>query len=134
MHPEPDEFNEILKHFLSHIQHRDPIGYEKLMAHMEWDEDSPQKVLLAAISLYSEIVKMRSVYTHSETLNRLNEFVSLENGSRIHGIQVLLSGRERELYGRDQVDLTPSQDFSEFIHALHGLWQMIRGNEGYAHE
>jgi hypothetical protein len=104
------------------------------MAHMEWDCDSPKKLLLAAISLYSEFVKMRSVYTHSETLNRLNEFVSLEDGSRIHGIQVFLSEGERKLYGREEIDLTPTQDFSKFNHALHDLWGTIKGNEGYAHE
>lgn len=129
-----EEFHEILNHFLSHIKKRDPVGYDKLMAHMELETDSPKKLLLDAISSYAEIAKLRSAYTHSETLDRLNEFVVTENKARITGIQVSLTEGEREIYGREQIDLTPTQDFSEFNQALHGLWQIIAGNEGYAHE
>jgi len=130
----PDDFREILKHFLSHVQKRDPVGYDKLMTHMEWETDSAKRLLLNAISMYAELGQMRSTYTHSETLARLNEFVEPEKGSRIHGIRVALSKEEQKIYGKEHIDLTPSQDFSKFNQALHELWQMIAGNEGYDHE
>jgi hypothetical protein len=129
-----EDFSEVLNHFLTKVKQYDPAGYEKLIARMEFDTDSAKRLLLNAISSYSEIGKIRSKYTHTESLDRLNEFVSTEKKSRITGIKVSLSAGEREIYGRDEIDLTPRQDFSKFNESLHGLWEIIAGNEGYAHE
>lgn len=130
----PEESNEIMNHFLAHVREIDPVGYDKLIEHMNLEIDSPKKLLLNAISTYVEIGKLRSAHTHSETLDRLNHFVVTENHERIAGIQVALSAGEREIYGREQIDLTPTQDFSEFNQALIGVLQILSGNEGYAHE
>ena len=129
-----EEFHEILKHFLSHVQERDPVGFDKLMEHINWQNQISKRTLLDAIASYTEINKMRSAYTHSETLDRLNEFITTEDNTRITGIQISLSDGEREIYGREYIDLTPRQDFGTFNQALHSLRQIIAGNEGYAHE
>lgn len=129
-----EEYREILEHFLSQVKERDPVGFDKLMEHINWQNQITKHTLLDAIASYTEITKMRSVYTHSETLNRLNEFITTEGNSRITGIQISLSDGEREIYGRDYIDLTPRQDFGALNQALYGLRQIIAGNEGYAHE
>ena len=121
-----EDYHRILKHFLMWVRRRDEVGYEHLMRFAELDYERPRQALLHCIRKYSHTVRPASRGTHGAVLRALNAHI----GGEIDGISVMLSPAEQEIYGRETVDLVPRVDRTEFVEALHTLYEMIEAEEG----
>lgn len=120
-----EDYHHVLKHFLTWVRRRDEVGYEHMMRFAEFDHEQPRQALLHCIRTYSHTVRPASRGTHGAVLRSLNANIEGE----IDGITVMLSPAEQELYERETVDLVPVIDKTEFVEALHALYEMIESDE-----
>ena len=96
-----EEYNEVMQHFLSLVREHDPVGFERLMQFVSRGPDRPRDSLLHAVAMYHELGSYRTVGTHAQILERLNEHVRTEGGDQIQSIQVSLTPEEQRLFQRD---------------------------------
>ena len=121
-----EDYHGLFKHFLKCVRQHDEVGYESLMHFAEFEYQQPRRTLLDCIRKYAYTVQPASKGTHGAVLRSLNANIKGE----IEGISVALSPGEQELYERKSIDLVPVVDKSEFVEALHELYEMIASNEG----
>lgn len=122
---EDEDYQEIVRHFLSLVKKKDPAGYDKITEYFRQKDADSRQALLRLVSMYSEIGGMKSIVVHSRILYRLNKYIQTEKQKPIQGIHVTLSTKEQELYNTEFVDLTPKRDFSKFVDALHDLYNKL---------
>jgi hypothetical protein len=87
----------------------------------EVDYEHPRHALLNCIRKYAHTVQPTAKGTHGKMLQLMNENIQGD----VQGVRVMLSPNEQDLYRREFVDLTPTIDKSQFIVALHNLYEMI---------
>ena len=121
-----EDYHGLFKHFLKRVRQHDEVGYERLMHFAEFEYQRPRQALLDCIRKYAHTVQPASKGTHGAVLRSLNASIK----GNIEGISVALSPGEQELYERKSIDLVPVIDKSEFVEALHGLYEMIASDEG----
>ncbi len=123
---------DVLRHFLTWVRRKDPVGYETLVVHAELGHENVEGrvALLRAISTYTRAMHVATSSTHGRILGLLNDHI----GGDIKGVRVSLSGQEQDLYRRDYVDLTPTIDKTEFVHALKELYHMIEQDGGHGND
>lgn len=126
------QYQDVLRHFLTWVRRKDPVGFETLMRYAEIDLERglDRETLLRAIKTYAHTMQPATTGTHGKILRMLNDHIRGE----IQGVQVVLSPREQELYRRDVVDLTPAVDKSDFVAALHELYRMIEEEGGQGND
>jgi len=120
------QYQDVLRHFLTWVKKRDPVGYEWIMKVAEVDYEHPRNALLHCIMKYAHTVQPAAKGTHGKILQLMNENIQGD----VQGVRVMLSPNERELYRREFVDLTPTIDKSQFVEALHSLYEMIESEGG----
>lgn len=122
-----EDHNDLMQHFLGLVRQYDPVGFEQLMGSVRrgGHPTTPRDTLLDAVAIYRELGSYRTVGTHAQILDRLNEHVRTEGGDRVQSIQVSLTPEEQRLLQRETLDLTPMTDFSGFVRALEELYELI---------
>ena len=122
------QYNDVLRHFLTWVRRKDPVGYETVVIHAELGHDNVQGriALLRAISAYKGVMHAATFGTHGKILRLLNDHISGD----IRGVQVALSSQEQDLYKREYLDLTPTIDNTQFVYALKDLYHMIEEDGG----
>lgn len=128
---DPDDYGEIIRHFLAALQDKDSVMFEQVMKFREdWHTGNPHQDLLNLISVSAEFGQIRTTGVHAHILDRLNKHVRTEDGRAIAGVHVALTPLEQELYRRKFLDLTPRLDFSKYLGALRELYREINKEEG----
>lgn len=123
------QYQDVLRHFLTWVRQKDPVGFETLMryAEIDFERGLNRDSLLRAIKAYAHTMQPATTGTHGKILRLLNQHIRGD----IRGVQIILAPHERQLYQREVVDLTPTIDKSEFVDALHKLYGMIVEDEGH---
>src|SRR4051812_19044858 len=102
------------------LREYDPVALQLVIRATDPNND-PQRYLVSLLGTISRIYSERSGGTLGPTLDRINHFVRLQDGSPVKGIAVTLSPAERELYKTDELDLAELPDRSEFLVELERL-------------
>ena len=115
---------EITQQLESLLRQYDPFTFEIATSRVERGDD-PRRNLLGMLGLVIRIYSEKSSGLAAQALDRINHHVRLPNGEPITGIMVELSPSERELYGREEVDLATVPDRTEFISDLKDVFSAI---------
>ena len=126
------QYQGVLRHFLTWVRRKDPVGYETLMryAEIDFERGLNRDALLRAIMTYAKTMQPATTGTYGKVLQLLNEHIRGD----IRGVQIVLSPHEQQLYRREVVDLTPTVDKSDFVAALHELYGMIAEDGGHGND
>ena len=116
---------ELVKELEGQLRQYDPGALDLVLRATERYDD-PQRYLVELLTTVRRIYSERSGGMHGPILDNINHFVRLEDGSPVRGLTVALSPVERELYGRDDLNLAEMPDRSEFIAELERLTAEIK--------
>jgi hypothetical protein len=120
---------ELVREIQGLLREYDPASLDLVLRAAEPNDDPRRRVvqLLATIvRIYSE----RSGGMYGPILNRINNFVRLQDGSPVRGLSVVLSPADRELYDTDEVNLAELSDSSEFVAEVERIIaEIIRESE-----
>ncbi len=106
------------------LRQYDPFTFEIATSRLDRGDD-PGRNLLAMLGLVTRIYSEKSSGLAARALDRINHHVRRPDGEPITGITVELSPAERELYGREDVDLATVPDRTEFINELEDVLRVI---------
>lgn len=120
---------EITRQLESLLRQYDPSAFE-LATSVTERSDNPPANLLHFLDLVIRIYSERSSGLAALALDRLNYHVRRPDGEPITGITIDLSSLERELYGREEIDLATLPDRTEFVLALKDIRRMIADELG----
>jgi hypothetical protein len=116
---------ELVREIEGLLREYDPGSLDVVLRATERYND-PQRYLVELLATVKRIYSERSGGMHGPILDRLNHFVRLQDGSPIRGLTVALSPVERELYGRDEMNLAELPDRSDFIADLDRITADIK--------
>lgn len=112
-----DDWVDITRHLQDQVRRADPELFEVLARHVEpWNE--PERYLLSYLDALIKVMSERSRGSYGRVLNELNAWIRTNEGGPIRGIRLFVSDSEREIYGREYLDLASLPDRSSFINGL----------------
>jgi hypothetical protein len=111
---------ELVREIEELLREYDPGSLDLVLRATERYND-PRRYLVELLVTVRRIYSERSGGMHGPILDSINHFVRLQDGSPIRGLVVALSPVERELYGRDELNLAELPDRSDFIVDLDRL-------------
>lgn len=106
------------------LRQYDPVTLEVATAAIERGDD-PRADLLRLLDLVIRIYSEKSSGLAARALDRINHHVRRPDGGQIAAITVAFSPTERELYGKEEVDLATIPDRTEFITELKEVFRTI---------
>jgi len=98
----------------------DPGALEVVLGGID-RHNEPRRYLIGLLRSIGRVYSSRSSGTHGRTLDALNQFVKLQDGTPIRGISVELSPVERRVYERDEISLAELPDRSAFLEAMNRI-------------
>jgi len=87
---------------------------------------SPPRYLLSYLDQLLEMFEEHSRAGGDRTLRQLNQYIRTENGDPINRVSIVLSETDREIYGRESVDLSLLPERRGFIDELRAIRDNIR--------
>jgi hypothetical protein len=120
-----EDFTNISREITRLLLMLDPAAADIVLRAAGSSED-PRAYAVALLEVSANVYAERSSGENSAILNRMNHYVSLEDGSPIRSLTVVLSPQEREIYSIEEIDLAQLPDRSEFVANLRRVAEQLR--------
>lgn len=126
-----EEFAELLQHLQMRMREHN-LGElnQRILADIRIDPGRPSTQLIRYIDALIAELRLGNDTTIRTMIDSANQFVRTELGRGVDGLSVVFSDADRELFGRDTVDLGVGRDLASFLDDLERLrGQLLESRE-----
>lgn len=119
-----DDYRDILRHLRLRLREEGGADMDERLATEIHPSDDARADLLRYLGVLISFLKQRSRRGYNAARELLREYITLEGGE-VEGIEVRLTGADREAYDVAVIDLAQQEDYSELIEGLDRLYNSL---------